>query len=315
MASLLKLGCSGIAPALRGGAMTVAIALVCSFAPAAARAYSSPDAYFDRASQGGGGGRWFTGSPADGFGCNVCHTNTPQGRDFPLYVAGLPTGGYALASRQEIVLSWPEFATRWRELRPDPTVPDAPGVARPAVGAVLELVAESGRGSGVIEIDTLVAGGAQLCEAPKANLKPRLGVKLYQVRAGLEPLLIRPDGNGLLRCESRRLGQRCLLALNNCGAHEVRFTWTAPATWEGPIWFSAGFVASERLSGTAQEDSVQEVSVPIVQAGTPGAVYEDTLRQACGVALRRESAYASGLWTVGLLAALLVRRSGRRARE
>jgi hypothetical protein len=301
MASLLKLGC--------------AVALASWFAPAVARAYSSPDAYFDRASQGGGGGRWFTGSPADGFGCNVCHTNTPQGRDFPLYVAGLPTAGYALASKQEIVLSWPEFATRWRELRPDPTVPDAPGVARPAVGAVLELVAESGRGSGTIEIDTLTAGGAQLCESTRPNLKPRLGMKLYQVRAGLEPLLIRPDGNGLLRCESRRLGQRCLLALNNCGAHEMRFTWTAPATWEGPIWFSAGFVASEVLSGTSQEDSVQEVSIPIVQAGTPGSEYEQTLRSGCEVVRAGATGYASGLWAAGPWALLLLRRARRRVRE
>jgi hypothetical protein len=301
MASLFKLGCT--------------VALVCSFAPAVARAFSTPDAYIELASQGGGGGRWFTGSPADGFGCNVCHTNTPQGPDFPLYVAGLPTSGYALASQQEIVLSWPEFATRWRELRPDPTVIDTPGASRPAVGAVLELVAESGRGSGTIEIDTLAATGGQLCEMTRPNLKPRLGVKLYQVRAGIDPLLIKPDGNGLLRCESRRLGQRCVLALLSCGAHEIRFTWTAPATWEGPIWFSAGLVASERLSGTPQEDSVQEVSIPIVQAGTPGSEYEQTLRSGCGVVRTGANGYASGLGAAGLPALLLWRRARRRVRE
>lgn len=294
-------------------AVAVALALAGGLVPARARAYSTPDAYIERASQGGGGGRWFSGSPADGYGCSVCHSSAAGQRVFPLYVAGLPASGYALAGSQEIVLSWPEFAARWRELRPDPTVMDAPGAARPAVGAVLELVAESGRGSGTIEIDTLRATPGQLCETTRPNLQPRLGVKLYQVRAGIEPLLIKPDGNGLLRCESRRLGQRCVLALMSCGAHEVRFTWTAPATWEGAIWFSAGFVASETLSGTSDQDSVQEVSVPIIQATTPGGVYEQTLHRGCGVARAGGGASARGFGVgAAILGVALIGRWARR---
>src|SRR4029077_7960968 len=110
---------------------------------------------------------------------------------------------------------------------------------------------------------------------------PRLGVKLYQVRPGLDPLLIKPDSTGFMRCDARQLGQRCIIALTSCGAQEVRFTWTAPPTSEGPIWFSAGFVASEALSGTFEQDSVQEFSSPLLQAGTPGASYQETLRSAC----------------------------------
>jgi hypothetical protein len=297
--------------------------LACTALPATAHAYSTPDAYVELASQGGGGGRWFTGSPADGFGCSVCHSSAPGQRRFPLYVAGLPAAGYTLAGRQEIALSWPEFAARWRELRPDPTITPAPGAASPSIGVVLELVAESGRGSGTIEIDTRVATPAQLCEQTRPNLQPRLGVKLYQVRAGIDPLVIKPDGTGLLRCEARNLGQRCVLALTSCGAREIRFTWTAPPTWEGPIWFSAGFVASEALSGTSQADSVQEVTVPVVQAGTPGATYEQTLRRDCGVArVAREGSVASragargcGLAVAAIGVAWLLRRTRRRARE
>jgi len=282
------------------------LVLACASTPDVAQAYSTPDAYLERASQGGGGGRWFTGSPAEGYGCIVCHSSAPGQRQFPMYVAGLPAAGYTLAGRQEVVLSWPEFAARWREVRPDPTVPPSPDVPRPAVSAVLELVAESGRGSGVIEIDTNTATPAQLCEMTRPNLQPRLGVKLYQVRAGVEPLVIRPDSSGLLRCESRRLGQRCILALTSCGAHEMRFTWTAPPTWEGPIWFSAGFVASETLSGTFEQDSIQEISVPVVQAGSAGARYEQTLERGCTVARVSASMPASADFRgVGLLALLL----------
>src|SRR5262245_23122316 len=43
-----------------------------------ARAFSDPTIYGKYPSQklGGGGGRYFTGSPADGYSCSVCHTAT-----------------------------------------------------------------------------------------------------------------------------------------------------------------------------------------------------------------------------------------------
>jgi hypothetical protein len=296
---------------------SLAAALIWACGATAARAYSTPDAYMERPAQGGGGGRWFTGSPADGFGCSVCHTSAPEQRVFPLYVAGLPTAGYTLAGRQEIALSWPEFAARWRELRPDPTAAPLPGAPSPAVGLVLELIAESGRGSGVIEIDTRSAQPEQLCEQTRPNLQPRIGVKLFQVRAGIDPLPIRPDSNGLLRCEAHKLGQRCVLALTSCGAEQLRFTWTAPSTWEGPIWFSAGFVASEALAGTPEHDAVQEISVPIVQADSAGAAYEQTLRSACGVARAGGAAGlgASALAFVVSAAVLAARVARGRRRE
>jgi hypothetical protein len=283
--------------------------------PGPARAFSSPGAYIEPPSSGGGGGRWFTGSPADGFGCSVCHSAAPGERHFPFYVAGLPIDGYQLVGKREIVMSWPEFAQRWTELRPDPTAAAIPNAPSPAVGLVAELVAESGKGSGTIEINTGSAGPAELCETTRPNLQPRLGVKLYQVRPGVEPLLVRPDSTGVLRCESRQLGQRCVVALTSCGARQVRFTWTAPPTWEGPIWFSAGFVASEALSGTSEHDSVQEISVPMVQVGTASGKYEETLRSGCTLARvgsRRES-IALGL--VAVVMALLGWRARQRTRE
>src|SRR5688572_11632502 len=113
-----------------------------------ARAYSTPDAYVELPGQGGGGGRWFSGSPADGYGCSVCHSSAAGQKQFPMYVTGLPLDGYTLAEAREVVLSWPELTQRWREIKPDPMQPSVPGAPTPAMGMVAELVAESGKASG-----------------------------------------------------------------------------------------------------------------------------------------------------------------------
>jgi hypothetical protein len=280
------------------------------------RAYSAPEAYVEPASTGGGGGRWFTGSPADGFSCGVCHLPSHGLPEFPLYVAGLPLDtGYSLGSKHEINLSWPEFAARWIALRHDTTVSTAQDAPSPSVGLVAELVAESGRGSGTIEIDTASATPAELCEMTRPNLKPRLGARLYQVRPAVDALLIKPDANGVLRCESRQLGQRCILALTSCGAQQIRFTWTAPPGWEGPIWFSAGFVATEALSGTPELDSFKEVSLPIAQAGAASTTYQQVLHRGCTLFPIGPQPPIGGSLAgmAGLL--LLGRRTLRRARE
>jgi hypothetical protein len=299
---------------------SVAALFVTALAPSGSRAYSTPDAYAEEAYQGGGEGRWFTGSPADGFGCGACHAPAPGQRAFPLYATGLPSSqGYARNAQHTIVLSWPEFATRWSELRPDPTAPRVPGAPLPSVGLTAELVAESGKGSGAIEIATTGASPGELCEQTRPNLQPRLGARLYQVRPGVAPRLIRPDAMGKLRCESRQLGQRCIVALSSCGARELRFTWTAPPAWQGPIWFSAGFVATEALSGTFEQDSVDEITVPLVPQGTSGGQYNQRLSSGCAALVSPQD---DGRWSrascslvLAALALLLVRRRTVRARE
>jgi hypothetical protein len=279
-----------------------------------ARAYSTPDAYSENPFSGGGGGRWFSGSPADGFGCSACHSSSPTQRPFPMYVTGLPLHGYALAESREIVLAWPEFAQRWRELRPDPTMPRPPDQPAPAMGMIAELVAESGKASGTIEIRTATAGPDELCEQTRPNLQPRIGVKLFQVRAGLPPLLIKANAQGVLRCDSRQLGQRCIVALTSCGAKQARFVWTAPSTQEGPIWFAAGFVASEALASTPENDAVHEIAIPMVERTGAGARYEEVLHGG-GCTLSgsaRRTAGASHSFAFGAIAALAIARRLRR---
>jgi hypothetical protein len=221
--------------------------------------------------------------------------------------------GYTLASKQQVVLSWPEFATRWHELRPDPSVKPVPGTPSPAMSVVAELVAESGKGSGAIDIDSASAGPDELCEMTRPNLKPRLAAKLWQVRPGIDALLVKPDSTGVMHCEAHQLGQRCIVALDSCGAKQARFTWTAPSRWEGAIWFSAGFVASEALSGTPEGDSVQEVSLPVVQSGTAAATYQQTLHNGCSLS-GEGAARGAGIWAAVVLA-LCALRARRRAKE
>jgi hypothetical protein len=279
-----------------------------------AHAYSTPDAYSESPIAGGGGGRWFSGSPADGFGCSVCHNGAP--RPFPMYVTGLPLNGYTLAESREIVLAWPEFSQRWRELRPDPAMPPPPEAPAPAMGMIAEMVAESGKASGTIEIRTATAGPDELCEQTRPNLRPRVGVKLFQVRPGLPPLLIKANEQGVLKCESRQLGQRCIVALTSCGAKQVRFVWTAPSTQEGPIWFAGGFVASEALSGTPDNDAVHEIAIPLVERDGASAEYEEVLHGGgCALSGTHHGTQSTAHWpsAFALFAVLAVARRLRRA--
>jgi hypothetical protein len=75
-----------------------------------AHAFSDP-AYFGQATvAAGGGGRYFTGSPADGYTCKVCHEGGPETK---LRIVGLPLAGYHTAERYEIVITWPNAAKKF----------------------------------------------------------------------------------------------------------------------------------------------------------------------------------------------------------
>jgi hypothetical protein len=84
------------------GIMLAAFAgLACA---SSARAFSDPFSYQADVLAGGGGGRWFTGSTADGYGCEVCHEGGPVA---DLSVAGLPIDGFSPGASYEIVIGWP----------------------------------------------------------------------------------------------------------------------------------------------------------------------------------------------------------------
>lgn len=75
---------------------------------AAVLGYSSPSSYAQPViPDGGGGGRWFTGSPADGFDCSVCHADGPS---LELDIMGLPVEGWSPGQSYELWIDWADPA-------------------------------------------------------------------------------------------------------------------------------------------------------------------------------------------------------------
>ncbi len=91
-------------PAHTTKCLLFAILIGAAFASARARAFSDPIMYAEPVDLGGGAGRWFTGSSADGYGCDVCHVGS-AGAD--LVVTGIPTSGYIAGQAHEVSLTWP----------------------------------------------------------------------------------------------------------------------------------------------------------------------------------------------------------------
>ncbi len=55
--------------------------------PPRADAFSDEERFVEDSATGGGGGRYFTGSPVDGYGCAVCHRG---GEEVRVQISGLP---------------------------------------------------------------------------------------------------------------------------------------------------------------------------------------------------------------------------------
>ena len=106
--------------------------------------FSTPSLFSQPVTAGGGGGRFFTGSARDGFGCQVCH----EGAAAPLVaVEGVP-GAWTPGSTYTLALEW--------------------SVASGSVSFVGELVDADGHGVGtlitppaeIVEDDERCAGGS-----------------------------------------------------------------------------------------------------------------------------------------------------------
>lgn len=79
-------------------------ALVLATLPSAAHAFSEPLLYPEPTTAGGGGGRFFTGSPLDSFSCAVCHSGGPR----PVVtLRGLPES-FEPGETYDLELSWTE---------------------------------------------------------------------------------------------------------------------------------------------------------------------------------------------------------------
>jgi hypothetical protein len=83
--------------------LPVAVVLALLGLPARSSAFSDPSMFARSTLAAGGGERWFTGSPADGYSCDVCHEGGQEPR---LTVTGLPLAGYRPGASYEVVVTW-----------------------------------------------------------------------------------------------------------------------------------------------------------------------------------------------------------------
>jgi hypothetical protein len=79
------------------------VALLCAAPAARVRAFSDIERFPQSVQEGGGGGRLFTGSPADGYACNVCHLG---GEEPSVIVYGLPIDGYVPGQIYDVEVAW-----------------------------------------------------------------------------------------------------------------------------------------------------------------------------------------------------------------
>lgn len=188
-----------------------------------ARAYSSFSDYIRPIQEGGGGGRLFSGTPADGFGCDVCHTGAKGAK---LEVFGLPVDGYVPGLAYEITLRWPE---------------DVPHVALMA-----ELSDTRGQPSGTTALVPYAnwQQGEQ-CEngAPAADVC-RAGSTNDGCCRDIEP-----DG-----AACALPGTRSVLWVLDCASRFARMIWTAPPATTGDVWFSAEMVTSNLQNDALGDD-------------------------------------------------------------
>lgn len=124
--------------------LAIAIVLTLLLASPRAHAYSDLASFGTATTEGGAGNRWFTGSPADGYGCSVCHTHGPTVKG--LKIESLPER-YLPGATYEITLSWPL----------DKSIAED-GVAH--VSALVEFTDETGNAAGSVS----VPGGTAMTE-------------------------------------------------------------------------------------------------------------------------------------------------------
>ncbi|MBL8622983.1 MAG: hypothetical protein JNK64_16825 [Myxococcales bacterium] len=86
----------------------VALALLVA-APTAAHAYSEISRFGEPAVDGGGGGRYFTGAPTDGYSCHVCHDDVAAP---PVTVTGMPDH-IDPGATYDLTLSWPDDGRKY----------------------------------------------------------------------------------------------------------------------------------------------------------------------------------------------------------
>jgi len=261
---------------------------------------------------GGGGGRFFTGSPADGFDCSVCHTSV-EGYSYPLEVKSLPTAGYVPSTQyREITVTWPQATAAELEAK-------SRGL-RPSTALMAEFVSEDGGNAGKLEFQEMLIRKDGYCAPLVGSMDPpRFAAKiLATTKAKPVTVITAEDGDADPEKRVCQTGgddeRRCLLWVDPCGATSLKFHWTAPPQLHGPVWFSVGFVTThDATSKPNDRDFSTLLSIPI-NAAPDGKTYEQNLESGCNVsgAPHARSGPGAGVWWAMMSALWFVHRTRRR---
>ena len=207
--------------------------------PQPVRAYSSFADYMRPIEEGGGGGLLFTGTPADAYGCDVCHRG---GQVAKLEVLGLPADGYVPGQSYAITFQWP---------------------ATTHVALMAEFTDTAGLPAGTTALAPYATWEeGELCE----NGFPAADVCRPDATTSGCCRDVAPDRDA---CSFP--GERSVFWVLDCRSKFARLTWTAPPAGAGDVWFSSDMVNSD-LKNDALGDAATLVRRRLRPSGAPQAV-------------------------------------------
>ena len=278
---------SRIPPRLAGTAVAFVCAVAFTLSMAnEAHAYSNFNDYVRAIEMGGGGGRLFSGTPGDSYGCDVCHRGA-EGAE--LRVIGLPTEGYVPGQAYEIAFQWPLAATD--------------------VALMAEVTDLAGGPAGAISLLPIPAWQpGEFCED---GVNPAADV----CRAGDVDASCCIYHMGMSPDACAFPGERSVLWVQDCRSDFARMVWTAPSV-PMDVWFSTEMVTSD-----LQFDAVGDGATSLRMRLQPIGASSDVTSAVgdCRVASRgsRDTSFAGGLTSLALLAccAVVWRRRARARRE
>lgn len=205
------------------GAFKLACTLaLLSAAPQPVHAYSDFRKFAYPSSAGGGGGRFYTGSPADGYTCRICH----EGGDAPeVRVQGLPLDGYKPGAEYEITVDWWDGDT---------------------LSTAVELTDAEGRPAGSMRLPPENSVETpERCKQDESELIAATTVTVPPPKHRSELAYFDECVQGSHPDDCRQV-----ISVPACGSGRLRFAWRAPSWDVGPVWFSGAVVKSNDDSNT-----------------------------------------------------------------
>lgn len=182
-----------------------------------AHAYSNFQDYVRSIDMGGGAGRLFTGSPNDGYGCDVCHRGA-QGAE--LQILGLPTEGYVPGQSYEIAFQWPLAATD--------------------VALMAEFTDLAGGPAGITGM--LPVAQWQPGEFCEDGTSPMVAADVCRAGSAADGCCIEDMNMPPDTCSFP--GERSVFWVKDCRTDFARVVWTAPSV-PMDVWFSTEMVTSD----------------------------------------------------------------------